>query len=42
MTRANSLGFQASITIKDGINDTIDWFLENKDIIDKRFNAFRK
>jgi len=42
MTRANSLGFQASITIKDGINDTIDWFLENKEIIDKRFNAFRK
>ena len=42
MTRANNYGFKALTTIKEGIEETIEWFLENKDIIDKRFNAFRK
>ena len=42
MTRAKSYGFKTTITVKDGIEDTIDWFLENKDIIDKRFNAFKE
>jgi len=42
MTRAYSHGFKPSISIEDGIEETIDWFLANKEIIDKRFNAFRK
>jgi len=41
MTRAYGYGFTPSIDIESGINDTIDWFLENKDTIDKRYNAFR-
>jgi GDP-L-fucose synthase len=40
MTRATEAGFTPTISIEEGIHDTIDWFLENKDIIDKRYNAF--
>lgn len=40
MSRATSCGFKPTIPIEDGIGQTIEWFLENKDIIDKRFNAF--
>tara|TARA_R110000787_G_scaffold280189_1_gene390801 strand:- start:10472 stop:11443 length:972 start_codon:yes stop_codon:yes gene_type:complete len=40
MTRAHSYGFKPTISIEDGIKDTIDWFLQNKETIDKRFNAF--
>tara|TARA_R100000908_G_C3746080_1_gene141379 strand:- start:782 stop:1741 length:960 start_codon:yes stop_codon:yes gene_type:complete len=42
MTRAKSYGFEPSITIEQGINDTIDWFLSNTDKIDKKFNALQK
>jgi len=40
VSRANSYGLQPTISIKQGIEETIEWFLENKDIVDKRFNAF--
>lgn len=40
MSRATSYGFEPKITIEDGINDTIKWFMENKSIVDNRFNAF--
>jgi len=40
MSRATGHGFIPSISIEQGINDTIDWFLQNKEMIDKRFNAF--
>jgi len=42
MSRATSIGFTPSISIEEGINSTIDWFLKNKDIIDNRFNAFKE
>lgn len=42
MSRAAGYGFTPSISIEQGINDTIDWFLQNKEMIDKRFNAFTK
>ncbi len=42
MSRAEKHGFAPTISIEEGINDTIDWFLDNKDIIDERFNAFNK
>jgi len=41
-SRAKSFGHQIQIDIEDGIEETINWFKENKDIIDERFNAFRK
>ena len=40
MTKASSYGFKPTISIKDGIEETIEWFLENKENVDKRFNAF--
>jgi GDP-L-fucose synthase len=42
MSRANSHGFYPSVTIEEGIIDTIKWFKENKTIVDQRHNAFRK
>jgi len=39
--RAKDLGFNATVSLEDGINETIDWFLKNKDIIDDRYNVFK-
>ncbi len=39
-TRAQKHGFKTEISLELGINETIDWFLKNKDIIDKRYNVF--
>jgi GDP-L-fucose synthase len=40
MSRAKSYGFEPQISIEEGIDETIKWFLENKEIIDKRYNVF--
>jgi len=40
--RIRSYGFEPFISIEEGIKDTIKWYLENKDIVDKRYNAFKK
>lgn len=42
MTRARKYGFEPTISIEKGIEETIEWFLNNKKEIDKRFNAFNK
>jgi GDP-L-fucose synthase len=42
MSRANSYGFYPEISIRDGIESTIDWYLKNLDKIDKKFNALNK
>tara|TARA_R100000664_G_scaffold27197_1_gene37751 strand:+ start:18238 stop:19218 length:981 start_codon:yes stop_codon:yes gene_type:complete len=42
MSRANSYGFEPTVSLEDGIKETIEWFKENKSIIDDRHNAFRK
>jgi GDP-L-fucose synthase len=41
MARAKSYGFQPSVSIEEGILQTIDWFEENKNIVDKRYNVFK-
>lgn len=41
MSRAESYGFTTEVSIEDGIADTIRWFLDNKQMIDERYNAFR-
>ena len=41
MSRAKGHGFELSISIEDGILDTIEWFNDNKDIIDNRFDVFK-
>ena len=42
MEKANSYGFVPEISIKEGIEDTIEWFLNNQDKINKKFNALNK
>ena len=40
-SRAEGYGFKVNISLDSGINETIDWFLENKEIIDERYNVFK-
>jgi GDP-L-fucose synthase len=42
MERANSYGFYPEISIKEGVEDTINWFISNQDIINKKFNILNK
>ena len=41
-TRAESYGFKPKVSLKDGISKTVRWFLDNYEIIDKRYNVFNK
>jgi GDP-L-fucose synthase len=41
-TRAQTYGFQALISIAEGIEDTIQWYNENKVNVLKRFNVFNQ
>lgn len=38
--RARAIGFKPKISLKTGIKETIDWFIENKDKNIKRYNVF--
>ena len=38
--RAKSYGIETTIELKQGIKETIDWFVENKTNWNKRYNAF--
>jgi len=40
MAKAKSYGFDISVSLEEGIKRTTDWFLNNKNILDKRYNAF--
>jgi GDP-L-fucose synthase len=40
MTRANNYGFYPKVSLEDGISKTTKWFIENKEILDKRYNVF--
>lgn len=42
MERAKSYGFENQVPLKEGVIDAIEWFLKNKDIVDKRFNILNK
>jgi len=42
MSRAHSYGFYPEVEIEDGLIDTINWFLKNKETIDERYNVFNK
>ncbi len=41
ITRAKAIGFKPQITLRDGIKETIEWFKNNRIIIDRRYNIFR-
>ncbi len=40
MARAQSYGFKPQISILQGIKETIQWYKENRDIVNSRYNAF--
>lgn len=40
MDRAQKYGFEPLIDLDNGIKITTEWFLNNKDILDKRYNPF--
>lgn len=40
ISRAKAIGFQPIISIEDGIKEVMDWYRENKDIVNKRYNVF--
>ena len=40
MTRAKSYGFECEVSLEDGIKETIEWYLNNKDQVNNRYNAF--
>jgi len=42
MERANSYGFYPEISIKEGVESAIEWYLNNQDKINKQFNALNK
>ena len=40
ISRAKAIGFKPKIAIEEGINQVMDWYKENKDIVNKRYNVF--
>lgn len=41
ITRAKKLlGFKQRYSLEDGIKETIEWYIKNKDNLDKRYNVF--
>lgn len=40
MTRAKSHGFETQVSLEEGIKETIDWYIQNKDAVSKRYNSF--
>ena len=39
---ARSFGFSPEISIEDGIKEVIEWYKNNRDVAEKRYNVFRK
>ena len=37
MSRAKSIGFKPEVTIEEGIKDVMNWYISNRDIVDKRY-----
>lgn len=40
ISRAKTIGFQPMISIEEGIKEVMDWYRENRDIVNKRYNVF--
>ena len=41
-TKKNPSIFENEVSLKEGVIDAIEWFIANKDIVDKRFNILNK
>ena len=42
VSRARGMGFKPEISIEDGIAETIEWYIKNKSVINKRYNVFNE
>lgn len=43
MSRAKELlGFEPRVSLREGIRETIEWYLANREIADKRYNIFKE
>jgi GDP-L-fucose synthase len=42
ISRAKAIGFGPVITIEDGIKDAMDWYVQNRNEADKRYNVFKE
>lgn len=42
ISRAKSIGFEPEISIEEGIREVMDWYRDNKDIVNKRYNVFKE
>jgi GDP-L-fucose synthase len=40
MTRASGYGFKTEISLEEGIKETIAWYIQNKQQLSNRYNAF--
>jgi GDP-L-fucose synthase len=40
--RAESYGFKPKVSLEEGISRTVCWFLDNLEIIDKRYDVFNR
>lgn len=40
ISRAKAIGFKPTISIEGGIKEVMDWYQENRDIVNKRYNVF--
>jgi GDP-L-fucose synthase len=42
MTRAKLYGFESEMTLRDGIEDVLNWYMENKEFTKSRYNTFEE
>jgi dTDP-D-glucose 4,6-dehydratase len=40
MTRASGYGFKPTVSIEQGIKETINWYVNHRDNLHNRYNAF--
>jgi len=41
VSRAKDIGFYPAISIEEGIQEVMNWYQKNKNIVDKRYNIFQ-
>ncbi|HEX9722266.1 MAG TPA: NAD-dependent epimerase/dehydratase family protein [Candidatus Paceibacterota bacterium] len=41
ISRARALGWKPEVSIEEGIKEVMQWYKENKDIVEKRYNVFK-